>query len=129
MDNNIELNTIGTFNLVYSDKDAGSLRRKTGLPVSTPIELTIRHTDYVDSKTKISGRRSVVRLDRYMVIDAAGTIAPISSYVVFAVPKGSVDLTAAITSNMSVLTQLLGTQIEATTQHNKVGAIVVNGEQ
>lgn len=53
----------GTFNLVYKDK-GGSLRKAApGTPFSAGASgsISIAHQPYVDSATKKSGRRSVLR--------------------------------------------------------------------
>lgn len=130
MDNTVEMNANGTYVLIYSDKDSGSLRRKYGLPASLGIEMSIKHTDYVDSKTKVSGKRHVVRLDKFVAIDAAGTIAPVSTYVVCAVPESTIDLTTSVNQLVSTLVQLLGNQsVAAADQMNKATGIFIGGEQ
>jgi len=107
MDLNIALNGIGTFNHVFSDEDKGSKRAKAGTAPGLPHFLTIRHTDYRDPVTKVSGRKSVVRFDQYVVIDPVGTIAPVSLYTVAAIPTGSVDLSAVVLANIKALSTVL----------------------
>jgi hypothetical protein len=129
MDNNLVMTGIGTFNQVYSDKEAGSKRAKTGVSPGLEHILTIKHTSFVENSTKVKYRRSVVRFDQNIVIDAVGTIAPISIYQVAAVPLGSVDISAAVINNVHALTVLLASGIADSTQLGKGSAIYVTGEQ
>lgn len=130
MDNNIVLAVPATtLNMVYSDRDAGSLRRATGRSPSLPLELNIKSTPYVDNVTKVAGRRTVIRFDEKVVVDAVGTIATLSAYVVYAVPQGNVDLGPKIYDLSTRMTCLLGNALPAGDQLNKVSAIVMVGEQ
>lgn len=99
MDNNLTVNTLA-FNLVYSDKD-GSLRREISRGASLPTELSIKHQPYVDSVTKVPGKRSLVRLDYYMTM-TDGVIRPVSMYTVLAAPSDPL-VTASITNAMSAM--------------------------
>jgi len=84
MDPNLTISTL-TFNQIYSDK-SGSLRRETSRGVNLPTELLIKHQDYIDSVTKVAGRRTLVRFDYYMTM-TDGVIRPVSLYTVLAAPK------------------------------------------
>lgn len=57
-----------TFNSVVFKKSFDSpdlsLRQSTARAINTPDTMTIRSQDYVDSKSKISGRRHSVRVGR-----------------------------------------------------------------
>lgn len=72
MDLNLTLKTKAV-KLIYSDKD-GSLRKAdVGDIVSNgQLSLTIAHQDYTDSKTKVSGKRSVMRFQQDTVNSATG---------------------------------------------------------
>jgi len=129
MTSNPVLVGIGTYNSVFSDKVAGSERRKSGTAPGLPVVLSIKHSPYVDSKTKVKGTRSVVRFDENIVIDAVGTVAPVSAYVVMAIPEGSVDLTAAVQRAIKSLVLLLASDTAATDQLGLGTAIFVNKEQ
>lgn len=78
----------------------GSVRKNVTLVSSVkPVTMTIKHQPYVDSATKVAGRRSVVRFD-HTKIDAMGKTAVVSVYMVVAQPVGFVD------PDMSVLTSV-----------------------
>lgn len=79
-----------TFNSVvfkksYDTKDE-SLRQSTTRAVTTPDQLIIKSQDYVDSSTKVPGRRYTVRVDR---VDTDASLQRIvsSAYLVIAVPS------------------------------------------
>jgi hypothetical protein len=93
--------TISTlaFKLASSSKAEGSERREVSRGVNLPEVMTIRHQEYTDSATKLKGIRSVVRFDRHVAL-IDGRIAPVSAYLVVAVPSdpniGSADVLAAV---------------------------------
>jgi hypothetical protein len=79
-----------TFNSVafkksYDTKEE-SMRQSTTRGVTTPDQLIIKSQDYVDSKTKVSGQRYTVRIDRHDV-DANLQKIISSAYLVIAVPS------------------------------------------
>jgi hypothetical protein len=84
MDADLTLNSI-VFKKSFDEKD-GSERRSIARGVNTPDVMTIKHQDYVDSKTKVPGRRHLVRVDREDV-DTAGTKYVSSCYLVLNVPS------------------------------------------
>lgn len=94
MTNDLTIDTL-SFKLVYSDK-TGSLRREISRGVNLPTELKIAHQDFTDSATKLPGKRSVVRFDRYVATSEAGKTAPVSAYVVVAAPTDSAITSADI---------------------------------
>lgn len=104
MDSNLTISTL-TFNLVYSDK-TGSLRRETSRGASLPTELLIKHQDYIDSTTKVAGKRSLVRLDYYMTM-TDGVIRPVSLYAVLAAPTDPLVTTTISTTIEAMLVNLL----------------------
>lgn len=130
MNADITLNT-----LVYAQKfsdEAGSLRRNTGLGATLPRELSIAHQKAVDSKSKLTTRRSVIRHDR-VVPDALGNplACPVSVYLVAVVPDigEATAVGAAITDGVVAIRQLIsGTGADASAL-NLANAILVNQEQ
>jgi hypothetical protein len=72
------------FKKAFDEKD-GSERRSITRGVNTPDVLSVKHQDYIDTKTKVKGRRHVVRVDR-SDIDAAGVPYTSSVYVVMQIP-------------------------------------------
>jgi len=114
------------YKLIYSDK-TGSLRRETSRGASLPTELLIKHEDYVDSKTKVSGKRSLVRFDHYMTM-TDGVIRPVSLYSVLAAPGDPLVTAAVVTAIEAQLVNLLhGTS--NTSGLDLEGEILSNKEQ
>jgi len=62
------------------------LNADTARGINTPDLLVIRSQEYVDSKTKVPGRRYTVRVDR-TTIDANLVAITTSMYTVIAVPS------------------------------------------
>ena len=114
MNNDLTISTLA-FNLIYSDK-TGSLRREISRGVSIPTELLIKHDDYVDSKTKVPGKRSLVRLDYYMTM-TDGVIRPLSLYTVLAAPTDPLVTQSIISSVEAMMVNLL----HGTTNTNGLG--------
>lgn len=104
MTSDITLDTL-SFKLVYSDK-TGSLRREISRGVNLPEELKIAHADYVDSATKLPGKRSLARVDRTVAITGGGT-APVSAYVVVTHPNDAAIVSADILAVVQRLVTLL----------------------
>jgi hypothetical protein len=96
MNADLTFNTI-VFKKSFDEKD-GSERQSTARAINTPDKLIIKSQDYVDSATKIAGRRYTGRIDRYD-IDANLAQIVTSCYFVFAVP-----VTAASASVTDVTT-------------------------
>jgi len=121
--------TISTlsFKTIYSDQ-SGSLRREVSRGINTPTELLIKHQDYVDSATKLPGKRHLTRFDYY--VNASGNIVvPISIYSVAAVPT-DVNITAAMVDSINqMLNNLLFAATGNTSGLNLNNAISVAGEQ
>jgi len=99
-----------TFKQVYSDKTE-SLRREISRGVNLPTEMRVAHIDYVDSKTKVKGRRHLVRFDRYVSL-TSGAIVPVSAYTVVTVPED----TAVTSADVTAVTQCLNNALYASTQ-------------
>lgn len=95
MNADLTFNTI-VFKKSYDSKDE-SARQSATRAVNTPDILVIRSQDYVDSSTKVSGRRYTVRVDR-VNIDANGEKYVTSAYFVIAVPSLAVssDITTIV---------------------------------
>lgn len=113
-----------SFNQVFSDK-AGSLRREVSRGPNLPTEMKVAHSDYVDSSTKLKGKRSLVRFDRYIEL-SDDTIAPVSAYVVVTHPIDS-----AVTSSdiLAAVECLINTLQEDDTGLDLMDEIFVNKEQ
>jgi hypothetical protein len=104
MNASLTLNTL-TFAQSFSDQ-TGSERREVSRGVNLPEILSVKHQDYVDSKTKIPGTRSVVRLDRYVEV-TDGRIVPVSAHVVVSVPADAAIVSTDVTSCIDRLVNLL----------------------
>jgi hypothetical protein len=125
MDANLTISGLA-FNLIYSDQ-GGSLRRETSRGATLPTELLIKHQDYVDSKTKVAGRRTLVRLDYHMLM-TDGVIRPVSYYAVLARPN-DVLVTSTITNAIeAMLTNLMHSSTNTSGLDLK-DEILANGEQ
>jgi hypothetical protein len=81
------------------DNESESLRRSTTRDINTPDDLVIKIQDYVDSTTKVAGKRHLIRFDR-VDADAAGTKYVTSFQIVIAVPsiENSTDLGTLVTT-------------------------------
>jgi len=94
---------------IFNDADK-SVRRSTTDGATLPHLITISHTDAVDSKTKVSCRRSTMRVDLTHV-DTGGvnpSPLPVSCYVVLVKGKGVyAPSTTAIQLAINSLVQLL----------------------
>lgn len=123
MNADLTINTL-SFKQSYSDK-TGSLRREVSRGVNLPTELKIAHADYVDSATKLPGRRSVVRFDRYVEM-TDGKTAPVSAYIVVTRPTDTAVQSTDITSAVDLLIGLLQ---EDDTGLDLMDEIFVNEEQ
>jgi hypothetical protein len=123
MNANLTVSTL-SFNQIFSDK-AGSLRREVSRGVTLPTEMKVAHTDYKDSATKLQGKRSLVRFDRYIEL-SDDSIAPVSAYVVVTHPNDS-----AVTSTdiLAVVECLVNTLQEDDTGLDLMDEIFVNKEQ
>jgi hypothetical protein len=95
MDANLTFNSV-VFKESYKDA-SGSLRRSTARDVNTPDDLIIKTQSYVDSNTKVSGVRRLIRIDRHDV-DANGQKYVTSAQLVLAVPaiENSTDLATLV---------------------------------
>lgn len=90
-----------TFNSVAFKKsydlEDRSLRRSTTRGINTPDDLIVQSQDYVDSKTKVPGKRYTIRFDRH---DVDANLAKLisSAYLVVQVPstQNSTDLAVLI---------------------------------
>lgn len=94
-----------SFKQQFSDK-AGSSRREVSRGVSLPTEMRVAHSDYTDSATKLPGKRSLVRFDRYIEL-STGAIAPVSAYIVVTHPNDPDVLSADILAVVGHLIQII----------------------
>jgi hypothetical protein len=97
MNADLTFNTI-VFKKSFDEKD-GSERRSTARGINTPDVMTIKSQDFVDSATKLPGRRYTARVDR-TTIDANLQSITTSCYFVFVVPATAVagDVTDVTTT-------------------------------
>lgn len=79
----LTFNTI-EFELAHKDK-ADSLRRSVARGITTPDDLVIKQQDSVNSKTQVSEKRSLLRIDRTELIDGVPTT--VSVYATAVVPS------------------------------------------
>jgi hypothetical protein len=105
MNTNLTVSAL-SYDGIYSDKTDGSLRREISRGTSIPTELLIKHQDYVDSVTKVPGKRSLVRFDHYMTM-TDGVVRPVSLYLVLARPTDPLVTTAIITSLSAQMVNLI----------------------
>jgi hypothetical protein len=84
MNADLTFNTI-VFKKSYDLKEE-SLRQSTTRAINTPDKLVIKSQDYVDSATKVAGKRYTGRVDR-VDIDANLQQIVTSMYFVIAVPS------------------------------------------
>jgi hypothetical protein len=113
-----------TYALIYSDK-TGSLRREVSRGATLPSELKIAHSDYIDSATKLPGKRSVARSDYYMELSTEG-IAPVSAYIVVTRPNDSAVTSVELLAAIQTLIDLLQ---EDDSGLDLADEIFVNGQQ
>lgn len=118
--------TVGALSYVqrFSEK-SGSLRREVARGVNLPTELRISHQDYVDSATKLPGKRTLVRFDRYQAL-STGVIAPVSAYVVVTHPS---DTLVTGTEILAAFQNLIDLLQEDDSGLDLADEIFVNGEQ
>jgi len=125
MDNNLTVSTLA-FNLRFSDKQAGSERVETSRGVNLPEIMTIRHESYVDSKTKVPGRRSVLRFDRHLEFSGERGISPVSAYLVVQVPQ---DTAVQSSDVLAVIERLVNVIQEDDSGLDLADEIFVNQQQ
>lgn len=99
------------------DKPGSSERRASARGASIPDIMTVGNQGYVDSATKVAGKRYRVGFD-YYELDSASRIIKSSAYVVITVAESA--SAGALTSNLATLRALVAASgiLEA----------VVNGE-
>lgn len=109
MNSDLTIDTL-TFKQVYGDKTE-SLRREVSRGVNLPTEMRVAHQEYTDSKTKVKGRRSLVRFDRHVAL-STGVIAPVSAYAVVTVPND----TGVVSADILAVIQHINNVLFASTQ-------------
>lgn len=92
MTSDLTFNTIA-FKKTFDEKSL-SERRSTTRGINTPDVLTIQQQNYVDSVTKVAGKRYTARVDRE-TLDANLVRIKTSCYFVYMVPETA--LTADVT--------------------------------
>jgi len=108
MNASLTLNTL-TFGQTKNG-DAGSERRDVSRGVNLPEILSIRHSEYVDTGTKVPGVRSNIKIERYVAM-ADGRIVPVVASLTVAVPSDS----NIISSDVTAVTDRLVNLIHGTT--------------
>lgn len=115
----------------YSDKD-GSLRVAVPAEIVSAgqLSLNIAHQDYTDSKTKVPGRRSVMRFQQDAVNVTTGQ--PVIAYAQLIVGRPS-DTTAVSDADIAKLVDCIRQMIASTAADasalNLGSAFAVTGEQ
>lgn len=112
-----------SFKLAYNDKDGGSVRREVSRGPNLPEILTVKHSDVIDSATKLPSSRDLLREDYYVAL-SSGVIAPVSAYVVVQAPKDSNVTSAVLLAALQRIISVLST--EATTGLNLKSEIFVS---
>jgi hypothetical protein len=102
MNADLTFNTI-VFKKSFDEKD-GSERQSTARAINTPDKMLIKSQDYIDSSTKVAGRRYTGRIDRYDIDANLQTIVS-SAYFVIAVPvtASSAAITDVVTTFKAVV--------------------------
>jgi hypothetical protein len=124
MNANLTIDTL-SFNQIYSDKSE-SLRRETSRGANLPTELRISHQDYVDSATKLPGKRSLARFDRTVALSDTVTVGDVSAYIVVARPN---DAAVTATDILAVVQHLVSLLQEDDSGLDLMDEIFVNLEQ
>jgi len=129
MNNDLTIKT-KSVKLVYSDKD-GSLRKAaTGDVVAVgKLSLTIGHQDYIDSKTKASGRRHVVRFQQDAINITTGQ--PLVSYAQLTVgrPSDTTITDADVLAMVDSIRQMIATTSADANALNLATNLFVTEEQ
>lgn len=84
MQADITLNSIG-FAKSFDEKGK-SIRQSIDRGINLPDQMTVQNQDYVDSATKLPGRRYLIRFDRWAINATTGERYCTSAYVVYQVP-------------------------------------------
>lgn len=84
MNADLTFNTI-VFKKTFDTKEE-SQRQSTARAINTPDLLIIKSQDYIDSTTKVAGKRYTGRVDR-VDVDANGQKIVTSAYFVIAIPS------------------------------------------
>lgn len=96
------MNASLTFNSVVFEKsfdnETGSQRQSSARGINIPDVLIVKSQEYVDSETKVKGRRFNGRVDRYNVDAITGQKYKYSAYFIIEVPELAVtgDTTAVV---------------------------------
>lgn len=107
--------------------DSGSERREISRGVNLPEILTVRHSAYTDSVTKLPGTRSNIKIERFVAI-ASGNPVPVTLSLTVAVPSDVNVTSADVTAVCARLVNLIhGTT--NTSGLDKASAIFVTKEQ
>jgi hypothetical protein len=108
MTRDLVLNSIG-FNYTFDEKGK-SVRQSISRGINKPDTMTVQNQDYVDSATKLPGRRYLIRFDRVNINATTGERYVTSAYVVYQIPL------AADGSDSSAVVATLKACIDETTE-------------
>jgi len=102
--------TISTlsFTQAYSDKIAGSERREISRGANLPEIMRIRHSEYIDNKTKLPGVQSQVKFERHVAL-TDGRIAPVEATLTVKVLSDANIASSDVTNTVERLSQVIGT--------------------
>lgn len=124
MTNDLTISTL-SFTLKGNSPKDGSERREISRGVNLPEVMTIKTQDYIDSKTKVSGKRTVLRFDR-TVAGSDGQPLVVSAYLVCMVPTDTAVVSADV---LAVIARINGV-IDATSPNLALDEeIFVGGQQ
>lgn len=124
MNNDLTISTLA-FKLKASDIVDGSERRETSRGINLPEVMTIKSQKYVDSATKLPGKRTVLRFDRY-VAGTDGQPVVVSAYLVSAVPSDAAVTSADVTATLA---RIKGCIDDTAPNLDLIDEIFINGEQ
>jgi len=125
MNADLTISTLSFKQTSAPDKVNGSERREISRGVNLPEVMSIKSQPYVDSATKVAGKRTVLRFDRY-VAGTDGRPIAVSAYLVVAVPE---DTAISSSDVLAVIARINGV-IDSTSPNLDLGdEIFVTGEQ
>lgn len=124
MNNDLTISTL-SFKLRASDITDGSERREISRGVNLPEVMTIKSQQYVDSSTKLPGKRTVLRFDRY-IAGTNGQPIIVSAYLVVAVPSDTAVTSADV---LAVISRINGVIDNTAPNLDLADEIFINGEQ
>lgn len=111
MTNDLTISAL-TYAFGFSES-TGSKRTNVSRGANLPDILTVRRQAYVDSKTKLSGIRTAVRIERHLLL-STGIIAPLTFTSVMAGPSD----TGIVSADFDAIVDQMFNLLEGTTNTN-----------